>query len=190
MFGGYGWPAGSNLPVRVWVWGNPPPVIIYGDTRGVILLPRGWVWGMGIYPLPSGPQFIWWCLSFPFFARFLPLKIYYLLILACGIFASLGPRNVYKEMLNMLVSLIDHVVMNHQNHTRTNGIWDHVCHTKMHQDRGGSRCHCSLPRRSPRRQPPSCGPNDEGASGSRRKPSSPWLARRGPMKLPLPPKSL
>jgi hypothetical protein len=23
----------------------PPPVIVYGDTHGVILLPRGWVWG-------------------------------------------------------------------------------------------------------------------------------------------------
>jgi hypothetical protein len=41
-------------------------------------------------------------------------------------FASVGPRNVYKDMLNNMVSLIDHVVMNHQNHTRTNGIWGHV----------------------------------------------------------------
>jgi hypothetical protein len=49
-------------------------------------------------------------------------KIDYLLSLACGIFASLGPMNVYKDMLNNMVSLIDHVVMNHQNHTRTNGI--------------------------------------------------------------------
>jgi hypothetical protein len=47
---------------------------------------------------------------------FLPL-----LGLACDILASLGPRNVYKDMLNNMVSLIDHVVMNHQNHTRTNG---------------------------------------------------------------------
>jgi hypothetical protein len=46
--------------------------------------------------------------------------------LACGIFASLGPRNVYKDMLNNMVSPIDHVVMNHENHTRTNGIWGHV----------------------------------------------------------------
>jgi hypothetical protein len=36
-----------------------------------------------------------------------------LLILACGILASLGPRNVYKDMLNNMVSLIDHVVINH-----------------------------------------------------------------------------
>jgi hypothetical protein len=35
-------------------------------------------------------------------------------------------ENVYKDMLNNIVSLIDHVVMNHQNHTRTNGIWGHV----------------------------------------------------------------
>jgi hypothetical protein len=46
-----------------------------------------------------------------------PGKIDYLLNLACGIFASLGPRNVYKDMLNNIVSPIDHVVMNHQNHT-------------------------------------------------------------------------
>jgi hypothetical protein len=29
-------------------------------------------------------------------------------------------------MLNNVVSPIDHVVMNHQNQTRTNGIWGHV----------------------------------------------------------------
>jgi hypothetical protein len=46
--------------------------------------------------------------------------------LACGILASLGPRNVYKDMLNNVVSPIDHVVMNHQNQTRTNGKWSHV----------------------------------------------------------------
>jgi hypothetical protein len=49
-------------------------------------------------------------------------KIDYLLNLACGILASLGPRNVYKDMLNNMVSPIDHVVMNHQNQTRTSGI--------------------------------------------------------------------
>jgi hypothetical protein len=49
-----------------------------------------------------------------------------LLILACDILASLGPRSVYKDMLNNMVSPIDHVVMNHQNQTRTNGIWGHV----------------------------------------------------------------
>jgi hypothetical protein len=31
--------------------------------------------------------------------------------------ASLGPRDVYKEMLNNMVSPIDHVVVNHQNQT-------------------------------------------------------------------------
>jgi hypothetical protein len=34
----------------------------------------------------------------------------------------LEPRIVYKDMLNNMVSHIDHVVMNHQNHTRTNGL--------------------------------------------------------------------
>jgi hypothetical protein len=49
-----------------------------------------------------------------------------LLILACDIIASLGPRSVYEDMLNNMVSPIDHVVMNHQNQTGTNGIWGHV----------------------------------------------------------------
>jgi hypothetical protein len=47
---------------------------------------------------------------------------HFLLNFACDILASLGPRNVYKDMLNNMVSPIDHVVMNHQNQTRTNGI--------------------------------------------------------------------
>jgi hypothetical protein len=50
----------------------------------------------------------------------------FLLNSACDILASLGPRNVYKDMLNNMVSPIDHVVMNHQNQTRTNGKWGHV----------------------------------------------------------------
>jgi hypothetical protein len=50
-----------------------------------------------------------------------PQNIYYLLILACGIFASLGPRHVYKDMKNNMVSLIDHVVINHQNTGRERG---------------------------------------------------------------------
>jgi hypothetical protein len=29
-------------------------------------------------------------------------------------------------MLNNVVSLIDHIVMNHKNQTQTNGIWYHV----------------------------------------------------------------
>jgi hypothetical protein len=49
-----------------------------------------------------------------------------LLMLACGILASLGPRSVYKDMLNNKVSPNDHVVMNHQNQTRTNGIWGYI----------------------------------------------------------------
>jgi hypothetical protein len=60
--------------------------------------------------------------SFPSLLGFDPRKIDYLLNLACGILASLGPRNVYKDMLNNMVSPVDHVVMNHQNQTRTNGI--------------------------------------------------------------------
>jgi hypothetical protein len=67
--------------------------------------------------------------SFSFLLGFDPRKIEYLLILACGILVSLGPRNVYNDMLNNMVSLIDHVVMNHQNQTRTNGIWGHVRYT-------------------------------------------------------------
>jgi hypothetical protein len=62
------------------------------------------------------------CFLFFSLLDFDPRKIDYLLYLACGILASLGPRNVYKNMLNNMVSSIDHVVMNHQNHTRTNGI--------------------------------------------------------------------
>jgi hypothetical protein len=34
----------------------------------------------------------------------------------------MGPINVYKDMLNNMVSPIDHVIMYHQNHTQTNGI--------------------------------------------------------------------
>jgi hypothetical protein len=51
-----------------------------------------------------------------------PRKIHHLLNSACGIVPSLGPRNIYKDMLNNMVSPNDHVVMNHQNQTRTNGI--------------------------------------------------------------------
>jgi hypothetical protein len=34
----------------------------------------------------------------------------------------MGPRNIYKDMLNNKVSSINDVVMNHQNQTRTNDI--------------------------------------------------------------------
>jgi hypothetical protein len=37
-------------------------------------------------------------------------------------FCILRPINFYKDMLNNMVSLIDHVVMNHRNQTRTNDI--------------------------------------------------------------------
>jgi hypothetical protein len=66
---------------------------------------------------------------FLFLLGFDPRKIYYLLNLACDILESLGPRNVYKDKLNNMVSPNDHVVMNHQNQTRTNGIWGHVRYT-------------------------------------------------------------
>jgi hypothetical protein len=66
------------------------------------------------------------CFLFLSLLGFDPSKIDYLLNLACDIFASLGPRRVYKDMLNNMVSPIDHVVMNHQNQTRTNGKWGHV----------------------------------------------------------------
>jgi hypothetical protein len=63
---------------------------------------------------------------FLFLLGFDPWKIHYLLNLAYGFLASLGPTNVYKDMLNNVVSPYDHVVMNHQNQTRTNGIWGQV----------------------------------------------------------------
>jgi hypothetical protein len=66
------------------------------------------------------------CFLFLSLLGFDPRKIDYLLNLACDIFAFLGPRSVYKDMLNSVVSPIDHVVMNHQKQTRTNGIWGHV----------------------------------------------------------------
>jgi hypothetical protein len=69
-------------------------------------------------------------LSFSFLSR-LACRIDYLLNLAYGILAFLGPRNVYKAMLNNMVSPIDHVVMNHQNQTRTNGKWGHVRYRVM-----------------------------------------------------------
>jgi hypothetical protein len=51
------------------------------------------------------------CFIFLSLLGFDPRNIDYLLNLACDIFASLGPRSVYKDMLNNVVSLIDHVVM-------------------------------------------------------------------------------
>jgi hypothetical protein len=76
-----------------------------------------------IAPMPSSkvPSVHLTAISLLFLSWFRPLKIYYLIILASGIFASLGLRNVYKYMLNNIVSPIGHVVMNHQNQTRTNG---------------------------------------------------------------------
>jgi hypothetical protein len=47
-------------------------------------------------------------------------------------FDIFGPRNVYKDMLNNMVSPIDHLVMNHQNQTGTNGKWGHVRYSLVH----------------------------------------------------------
>jgi hypothetical protein len=84
------------------------------DGANFILLP---------VQLPTTPTL---CTDGTVLLGFDPRKIDYLLNLACDIFASLGPRSVYTDMLNNLVSPINHVVMNHQNQTRTNGIWGHV----------------------------------------------------------------
>jgi hypothetical protein len=62
------------------------------------------------------------CFLFLSLLGFDPRKIDYLLNLECDIFASLEPRSVYKDMLNNMVSPFVLVVMNHQNHTRSNGI--------------------------------------------------------------------
>jgi len=57
MFGGYGWPAGSNLPTRVWVWGNSPThQCIWGYPWCYIVVTGmglGSSYPMGIYPLPT-----------------------------------------------------------------------------------------------------------------------------------------
>jgi hypothetical protein len=76
-------------------------------------------------------------LSFLFLLRFWPLKN----ILSCH-FGIMRPRNVYKDTLNNMISPFDHVVMNHQNHTRTNDIWGHVHYNVLHfylGARGGGR---------------------------------------------------
>jgi hypothetical protein len=62
------------------------------------------------------------CFLYLYLLGFDPRKIDYLLNLASGILASLGPMNVYKDTLNNMVSPINLVVMNQRNHTRTNGI--------------------------------------------------------------------
>jgi hypothetical protein len=51
---------------------------------------------------------------------------FFFLVFGMWYFGILGPRNVYKDMINNKVSPINHVVMNHQNQTRINGIWGHV----------------------------------------------------------------
>jgi hypothetical protein len=38
----------------------PPPITVYGDTRGVILLSRGWVWGVHTRWGFTHCQHYWW----------------------------------------------------------------------------------------------------------------------------------
>jgi hypothetical protein len=72
------------------------------------------------------------CLLFSFLCSVWPLKSKQSSHFGMWYFTSLGPRNVYKDMLNNMFSSIDHVVMNLQNHTRTNGIWGHVRYNLPH----------------------------------------------------------
>jgi hypothetical protein len=90
-------------------------------TIALTLAPTLAIEGPSVHPTVS--------FLFLFLLGFDPRKIGYLLNLPYDILASLGPRNVYKDMLNNMFSLNDHVVMNHQNQTRTNGIWGHVRYT-------------------------------------------------------------
>jgi hypothetical protein len=71
-------------------------------------------------------RFIRRCLFFSFSCSVLTLEKYTIFSIWHMIFLHPRPRNVYKDMLNNMVSPNDHVVMNHQNQTRTNGIWGHV----------------------------------------------------------------
>jgi hypothetical protein len=89
--------------------------------------------GPSVHPTPSSLEFIRYyqnwtvglsdgtlSFSFPFMVLTLENKLS--LILARGIFASMESGNVYKNMLNNMISHIDHVVMNH----KTNNTWGHV----------------------------------------------------------------
>jgi hypothetical protein len=98
---------GPSVPPTV------PRVLPSEPTRPTIA-PTLAIWVPSVHPTVT---FLFLCSS---------VLTFDLLILACDILASLGPRSVYKDMLNNMVSPIDHVVMNHQNQTRTNGIWGHV----------------------------------------------------------------
>jgi hypothetical protein len=85
-------------------------------------------------------QFIRQCPFYFVSFLFYPWKIEYLLNLAFSILASLGPRNVYKDMLNNMVSPVDNFVMNHQNQTWTNGKWGHVHYIGMQGGNGPKSC--------------------------------------------------
>jgi hypothetical protein len=97
-------------------------------------------------------------------------------------------------MLNTMVSPIDHVVMNHQNQTRTNGIWGHVRYmvppTMAHDGNvlcdamAGIRCWSWGASRqgSLRMRRPLAGGARPGVQGDRSR-AAPWrcgLGRRGP----------
>jgi hypothetical protein len=63
-------------------------------------------------------RFIRRCLFFFFPLSFLTLENRLSSQFDMWYFGILGPRNVYKDMLNNMVSPIDHVVMTHQNQIR------------------------------------------------------------------------
>jgi hypothetical protein len=58
------------------------------------------------------------------FATFYTLDPLFFLLPSPKIYPHLSIQNQ-----NQTQTPIDHVVMNHQNQTRTNGIWSHVCYT-------------------------------------------------------------
>jgi hypothetical protein len=51
-------------------------------------------------------------------------------------------------MLNNMVSIIDSVVVNHRNHTRTNGIWGYVRYTLPPGLAGERNAHANPDRRT------------------------------------------
>jgi hypothetical protein len=98
-----------------------PRVLPYEPTRPTIA-PTLAIWVPSVHPT----------VNFLFLSS--SVLTFDLLILACDILASLGPRCVYKDMVNNMISYIDHVVMNHQNQTQTNGIWGHVRYRAMENE--------------------------------------------------------
>jgi hypothetical protein len=68
-------------------------------------------------------RFIWWCLLFFFLARFWPLFCSFLHVV---FFHPWDLEMSTKTCWNNKVGPNDHVIMNHQNQTWTNGIWGHI----------------------------------------------------------------